>query len=72
MTKCFQCSVSEPGVPANKHIPLVPGRPPGPRVHLISVYLVLTLLLVLCWAPRIMQGSKPGQGNPQGRSGQRR
>ena len=66
MSKCFQCIVSEPVVPANTRIPLIPGRPPGPHVHLISVYFVPTLLLVLCWAPRIKQGSKPGQGNPQG------
>lgn len=72
MSKCFQCSVSEPVIPANKCIPLVPGKPPGPRVHLICVYLVLILLLVLHWAPRIMQGSKPSQSNPQGmvRSGE--
>lgn len=28
MSKCFQCGVSEPVVPANKCIPLIPGRPP--------------------------------------------
>lgn len=41
--------------PTSQCIPLAQGRAPGSFIHLINIYLVLTVLLVLCQAPGIRQ-----------------
>lgn len=53
-------------IPTSQCIPLAQGRAPGSFIHLINIYLVLTVLLVLCQAPGIRQWNKKGQVHPQG------